>query len=109
MPPVKKEKKSASAAGKKDKEVPKADVGGKAETPADSLRREGVVCTFALNSKKLHRNVRDVSVSNLTVTFHGVPLVEEAELTLNYGNRYGFIGRNGKIYLEMLLIFDDVK
>jgi hypothetical protein len=52
------------------------------------------VCTFAHNSKTLHRNVRDISVSNLTVTFNGVPLVEEAELTLNYGNRYG----NFKIY-----------
>ena len=56
---------------------------------ADLLRKEGIVCTFAQNSKSLHRNVRDVSVSNMTITFHGVPLVEEAELTLNYGNRYG--------------------
>jgi ATP-binding cassette subfamily F protein 2 len=43
----------------------------------------------------MHRNVRDISVSNLSVTFHGVPLVEDTELTLNYGNRYGYIGRNG--------------
>lgn len=64
-------------------------------SPADQLRKEGIVTTFALTNKQLHRNVRDINVSNLTVTFHGSPLVEEAELTLNYGNRYGFLGRNG--------------
>jgi ATP-binding cassette subfamily F protein 2 len=62
---------------------------------ADQLRKEGIVTTFALNSKRIHRNVRDINVTNLTVTFHGSPLLEEAELTLNYGNRYGYIGRNG--------------
>jgi ATP-binding cassette subfamily F protein 2 len=67
------------------------------ETPADKLRREGVIATFAgnANSKSMHRNVRDISVSNLTCTFNGVLFVEDAELTLNYGNRYGYIGRNG--------------
>jgi len=65
------------------------------DAPADKLRKDGVIATFAQNSKSMHRNVRDISVSNLTVTFHGVPLVEEAELSLNYGNRYGYIGRNG--------------
>ena len=65
------------------------------ETSADIARREGIVVTFAQSSKKIHRNVRDISVSNLTMLFHGTPLVEDAELTLNYGNRYGFIGRNG--------------
>jgi len=64
-------------------------------SPADQLRNIGIITTFALNSKKIHRNVRDIAVSNLTVTFHGMPLIEEAELSLNYGNRYGYIGRNG--------------
>jgi len=64
-------------------------------SPADQLRNMGIITTFALNSKKIHRNVRDIAVSNLTVTFHGIPLIEEAELSLNYGNRYGYIGRNG--------------
>ena len=65
------------------------------ETPADKLRAEGLIATYAAQSKKVHRNVRDIAVSNLTVTYHGTPLIEEAELTLNYGNRYGYIGRNG--------------
>lgn len=65
------------------------------ESPADKVRREGIVVTYAQSSKKIHRNVRDIAVSALTMLYHGTPLVEDAELTLNYGNRYGFIGRNG--------------
>ena len=57
------------------------------ESQADKLRKDGIVTTYAHSSKKMHRNVRDISVSNLTVTFHGSPLVEDTELTLNYGNR----------------------
>lgn len=64
-------------------------------SPADQLRIEGIVTTFALSTKKIHRNVRDINVSNVTLLFQGNPLVEEAELSLNYGNRYGLIGRNG--------------
>ena len=101
MPP--KEKKVSTKKAERDaakaKEAAEAAAADSAidpnETPADALRREGIVCTFAGTSKKIHRNVRDVAVSNMTVTYHGVPLVEEAELSLNYGNRYGFIGRNG--------------
>ena len=90
---VDKAEKSSKSSSKKE-EVSATD------NAADTLRGEGIVCTFALNSKKLHRNVRDVSVSNLTITFHGVPLVEEAELTLNYGNRYGFKNYLYYIYVE---------
>jgi ATP-binding cassette subfamily F protein 2 len=65
------------------------------ESAADALRNQGIVVTFAQNAKKIHRNVRDISVSNLTMLLYGTPLVDDTELTLNYGNRYGFIGRNG--------------
>lgn len=78
-------KASAAAAAPVDDNVPLAD----------KLRAEGVICTFAISNKKIHRNVRDILVQNLTLTYHGTPLIEEAELSLNYGNRYGFIGRNG--------------
>ena len=37
------------------------DTKEEAESYADRLRREGVVATYALNSKKIHRNVRDIS------------------------------------------------
>ena len=86
----KKSSKKAAATTEATSTKPAAD-----ETPADRLRQEGIVVTFAQNSKKIHRNVRDINVSSLTMLFHGTPLVEDADLTLNYGNRYGFIGRNG--------------
>ena len=66
------------------------------ESPADRLRRQGVIITFALNAdRRQHANARDIAVENLTMTYHGSPLIEEAEFSLNYGNRYGFLGRNG--------------
>lgn len=55
----------------------------------DKLREEGIIATFANDSNQnMHRNVRDISVSNLSVTYFGTPLIDDAELTLNYGNRY---------------------
>ena len=83
MPAKKKPEKSSGKASKKTKEEDSTPV----ESAADILRKDGVVATFALNAKKIHRNVRDITVSNLTVTYHGSPIVEEAELSLNYGNR----------------------
>jgi ATP-binding cassette subfamily F protein 2 len=95
-PPKKGAKGSTKATkGEKDVEPVVASTEPVEQSAADKLRSIGVITTFAQNAKTMHRNVRDVSVSNLTVTFHGVPLIEDAELTLNYGNRYGYIGRNG--------------
>jgi len=65
------------------------------ESPEDALRRQGVIVTYSENSRKLDPNSRDIQVENLTMTYHGHPLIEESDLSLNYGNRYGFIGRNG--------------
>eukprot|EP01031_Cornospumella_fuschlensis_P035808 gene35808-43432_t len=87
---VEKVEKASSKSGKAGAQEESEDL-----SPADQLRKEGIVTTFALSNKTLHRNVRDINVTNLTVLFHGSPLLEEAELTLNYGNRYGYIGRNG--------------
>jgi ATP-binding cassette subfamily F protein 2 len=91
-----KKEKDVKASGKTNlKEDPTSSSISLEETPTDLLRKEGIVATYALDNKIIHRNVRDISVSNLTVAYHGTPLIEDAELTLNYGNRYGFIGRNG--------------
>ena len=97
MPP--KQRRNADKKSSKKDAVTKEPAGagavGAEETPADILRKEGVIATFALSSKTMHRNVRDIAVSNLSVTFHGSHIIEETDLTLNYGNRYGYIGRNG--------------
>ena len=50
---------------------------------------------FSQNSKSLHANTKDINVENVSVLFHGVPILEDTDVTLNYGNRYGFLGRNG--------------
>lgn len=98
MPPKSRKGEKESSKSKKSKETTKTEPTLEltaAEIAAESLRNKGIVCTFAQNAKKQHANDRDISVSNITVTFHGTPLLEETELSLNYGNRYGFIGRNG--------------
>ena len=38
------------------------------------------------SNKIMHKNVRDISVANVTVTYHGTPIIDDADLTLNYGN-----------------------
>jgi len=99
-PKVKKERKNAGKKASKTQKEEEANTVGKEESnedesAADALRRIGIVCTHAASNKVMHRNTRDIAVSNITMTFHGQPMVDDAELTLNYGNRYGFIGRNG--------------
>lgn len=38
---------------------------------------------------------RDIKIDNLSVTFHGVEILTDTRLELNYGRRYGLIGLNG--------------
>ena len=38
---------------------------------------------------------RDIKIDGYTLSFHGRLLFEGAEVSLNYGNRYGLLGENG--------------
>ncbi|KAA8499275.1 ABC transporter F family member 2 [Porphyridium purpureum] len=38
---------------------------------------------------------RDIKIGMFTLNFHGKVLVEDADIELNYGRRYGLIGQNG--------------
>lgn len=38
---------------------------------------------------------RDIKMDAFTLSFHGRLLIEGAEVSLNYGNRYGLLGENG--------------
>ncbi|KAG9317900.1 P-loop containing nucleoside triphosphate hydrolase protein [Chiua virens] len=38
---------------------------------------------------------RDIKIDSYTLSFHGRLLIEGAELSLNYGQRYGLLGENG--------------
>jgi ATP-binding cassette subfamily F protein 2 len=38
---------------------------------------------------------RDIKIDQYSLSFHGRLLIEGAEISLNYGNRYGLLGENG--------------
>lgn len=38
---------------------------------------------------------RDIHIDSYTLSFHGRLLIENASVTLNYGQRYGLLGENG--------------
>ncbi|EIN11118.1 P-loop containing nucleoside triphosphate hydrolase protein [Punctularia strigosozonata HHB-11173 SS5] len=38
---------------------------------------------------------RDIKIDSYTLSFHGRLLIENAEISFNYGNRYGLLGENG--------------
>lgn len=72
------------------------DAAGEAKRDAalEKLSEEHIIVTYE-NKKGMHPNARDINVGGVTVTFHGKPLIEDTEIIINYGNRYGFIGPNG--------------
>eukprot|EP00038_Savillea_parva_P006093 m.161625 g.161625 ORF g.161625 m.161625 type:complete len:635 (+) comp12098_c0_seq1:64-1968(+) len=52
---------------------------------------------------------RDIKVVNFSLSFHGENLIEDTTLELNYGRRYGLVGRNGSgksTFLEALAFND---
>ena len=74
---------------------PHASAEEKREAALENLSNDEIVVTYESRKGKMHPNARNINVSGVTVTFHGKPLVEETNLVINYGNRYGFIGPNG--------------
>jgi len=74
---------------------PNATTEQKREAALENLSNEQIVVTYESRKTKMHANARNINVSGVTVTFHGKPLIEETNLVINYGNRYGFIGPNG--------------
>lgn len=61
----------------------------------DDLSKDDIIVTYESKATKLHAHAKDINVSGVCVNFHGKPLIEETEIVINYGNRYGFIGPNG--------------
>jgi len=94
-----KSKKRVSEEKKEDSEV--MDLSGlslkdrKRAEALDKLSEDDIVVNYESKSGKIHANTRDINVGGFTVNFHGKPLLEETDLIINYGNRYGFIGPNG--------------
>ena len=67
----------------------------KHEAALEELSRQNIVVTYEQRKGNLHANTRDINVSGVNVAFHGKLLIEETDVIINYGNRYGFIGPNG--------------
>jgi len=63
---------------------------------ADALAAAGTICTFASSRKGVDARSRDINVTNFTLQHMGAVLLDETEIVLNHGNRYGLVGRNGK-------------
>lgn len=73
---------------------PNADDGIDREK-ADALAAAGTICTFAQSRKGIDARARDINVKNFLLQHMGHIMLEETEIVLNHGNRYGLIGRNG--------------
>lgn len=61
----------------------------------DELAKNDIAVTYEAKRGVMHANTRDIKVGGVSVCFHGRALIEETEIVINYGNRYGFIGPNG--------------
>lgn len=72
-----------------------AHTDAKRDAALEQLSKDNIIVNYEAKKGALHANTRDVNVSGVTVTFHGKSLIEDTEIVINYGNRYGFIGPNG--------------
>ena len=61
----------------------------------EKLAQDGTICTFAASRKGVDARARDINVQNVTLLHKGAVLLDETEVVLNHGNRYGLVGRNG--------------
>jgi ABC-type cobalamin/Fe3+-siderophores transport system ATPase subunit len=62
---------------------------------ADALAAAGTICTFSASRKGVDARSRDINVQNFSLQHMGSVLLDESQIILNHGNRYGLIGRNG--------------
>ena len=46
---------------------------------------------------------RDIKIDSYTLSFHGRLLIENAEIALNYGQRYGLLGENGSGKVRVII------
>ncbi|KAK8846859.1 hypothetical protein IAR55_005948 [Kwoniella newhampshirensis] len=112
-PSASKQKRLAEKAAKNSgKNTPSASSVTGGSTPLTSLSANGSstdLVDAAEQMKKLNlatdrsangvlvsdRLGRDVKIEQYTLSFHGRLLIEGAEISLNYGQRYGLLGENG--------------
>ena len=81
--------------GNDDKAGKKSHDDGIDHDATDQLALEGTVVTYASSRKGVDARARDINVSNVTLQHMGAILLDETQVVLNHGNRYGLVGRNG--------------
>ena len=62
---------------------------------ADGGRSLTAACRSAAGVLVSDPKGRDIKMDSYTLSFHGRLLIEGAEVSLNYGQRYGLLGENG--------------
>ena len=72
---------------------------------SDRLAAAGTLVTYSANRKGVDARARDISVTNVTLQHMGAILLEETDVVLNHGNRYGLVGRNGCGKVRVFLLF----
>ena len=65
----------------------------KIDTPAG--QEEVQVSAMMLPDFSCNTKEKDIHVNNVTITFGGSLLLDDADLRIVYGRRYGLVGRNG--------------
>ncbi|OQR81353.1 ATP-binding cassette sub-family F member 2 [Thraustotheca clavata] len=88
-------RRGASKGGKAAKKDEKAESKPLEMTLADKLAEDGIIATCAMNARGVHENFKDINVLDFSITYFGKVLMESCDISLNYGRRYGLIGRNG--------------
>lgn len=73
--------------GKAAPKVEKKNLESKEEIVISPRSVTGILTSYKLS--------RDIKFEQVTISLHGAVLVQDAELELNYGRRYGLIGLNG--------------
>jgi len=71
---------------------------GKAPTVEDAieaLEKTKISARTATGEWAASPKSRDIHITSFSVSYYGKPLVQETDLELNYGRRYGLIGANG--------------
>ena len=79
---------SEAAGGESKAGESKGDAGSKA---ASDVVQEASI-TGVLTSRP---DSRDVQITGFAISLYGKPIIEDGELRLNHGRRYGLIGQNG--------------
>jgi ATP-binding cassette subfamily F protein 2 len=87
--PSKEERKTAREARKQNKR--EATV----EDAIEALEKNKINARTATGEWAATPKSKDIHITSFSVSYYGRPLVQETDLELNYGRRYGLIGSNG--------------